>query len=473
MVQPPLAARRAIVADDRGGLQPNVPATVRELPLRFWIALVATGVAAGLGAMAMMAVLRAVQHIAFDYRVGDYVAAVARHGDLWRIVVVGLGGAVAGIGWWVLRQKAGGTGGEPTAAVWTKRPDLSWWRTVASSTLSEVVIGLGGSLGREAAPQHVGAAAGSTFGRRLGLTRDQRVLLVACGAGAGVGAVYNVPLAGALFAAELYLGSLSLVAVVPALVASAIATAVAWTTLPPHVLYRLAPTGFPSASMVVFALVAGPVLGVASAGYVRLIAWASDHRPTGWRLLVEPVAAFTVLGVAAIEYPLLLGNGRDLAQFAFGGTAVLATVAALAALKPVMTALCLRSGASGGLFTPTFSFGAVLGLTLGHLWAMAWPGASLDTYAVIGAGAMIGTAMEAPVAGIAFTLELTGTTTVSLVVVALALAGALLVSRQLVSLSIYSARIAKPTAPPFATDAAPPPASPTSPDRPGEDRQAR
>lgn len=76
------------------------------------------------------------------------------------------------------------------------------------------------------------------------------------------------------------------------------------------------------------------------------------------------------------------------------------------------------------LFTPTFSFGAVQGLTLGHLWAMAWPGASLDTYAVIGAGALIGTAMEAPVAGIAFTVELTGTTTVSLVVVALALAGA-------------------------------------------------
>jgi hypothetical protein len=78
-----------MVTDDRAGLQPNVPATVRELSLRFWLALVATGVAAGLGAMAMMAVLRAVQHLAFDYRVGDYVAAVARHGDLWRIVVVG------------------------------------------------------------------------------------------------------------------------------------------------------------------------------------------------------------------------------------------------------------------------------------------------------------------------------------------------------------------------------------------------
>ncbi|MDA8286398.1 MAG: chloride channel protein [Actinomycetota bacterium] len=125
------------------------------------------------------------------------------------------------------------------------------------------------------------------------------------------------------------------------------------------------------------------------------------------------------------------------------------------------------------LFTPTFSFGAVLGLTLGHLWAMAWPGASLDTYAVIGAGGLIGTAMEAPVAGIAFTVELTGTTTVSLVVVALALAGALLVSRRLVNLSIYSARIAKPTAAPFATDAARPSASPTSPARPSEGQQAR
>jgi H+/Cl- antiporter ClcA len=444
------AGRDGAPSDPRAALQPNISHTLAGLPARFWVALVATGVAAGLGAMAMMALLRAVQHAAFGARLGGYSAAVAAHGDVRRVVVLTVGGAIAGGGWWVLRRRAGGTGGEPTSAVWHKTPDLSLVRTVVSGSLSEVVVGMGASLGREAAPQHIGAASGSWLGRRMGLTTEQCVILVACGAGAGVGAVYNVPLAGALFAAELYLGSFSLVAVVPALVTSAVATVVAWTTLPPHFVYHLARTPFPSASILVFALVAGPVLGLVAAGYVRLIAWASDHQPKSWLLLVEPVVAFAALGLAATEYPLLLGNGRDLAQYALVGGGVLATVAVLAALKPVVSAMCLRSGASGGLFTPTFAFGAVLGLLMGRLWSMAWPVGSPGIAALVGAGAMVGAAMEAPVAGLAFTIELAGTANASIAVLALAVAGATIVARRIEPLSIYSARLTKPKAPPIA-----------------------
>lgn len=438
-----------MAGDPRGEEQPNASAGITDLPVSFWVAAVLTGIAAGLGAMAMMAVLRAVQHAVFAYHHGTFSAAVARRGTVRRMVVVTAGGVVAGVGWWILRRRAGGTGGEPTAAVWQAHPDLSPLRTLASGTLSEVVIGMGGSLGREAAPQHIGAAAGSWLGQRIGLSRHHRVLLVACGAGAGVGAVYNVPLAGALFAAELYLGSLSLATVVPALVTSGIATAVAWTTLPPKFLYHVTPASFPSISTVVFAVVAGPVLGLAAAGYVRLVGWASDHQPRrGW-LLVAPVAAFAVLAAAALEYPLLLGNGRDLAQWALTGGGTLAVVAAVAALKPLVTAGCLGSGASGGLFTPTFSFGAVLGLLFGHLWSMLWPGslstASLSTASVIGAAAVLAAAMEAPIAALVFAIELTGVVNASLMPLAIAVAGAILVSRHIEARSIYSARLPRPS----------------------------
>lgn len=422
-----------------------MPPRAANLSFRFWVALVLTGIGAGLGAMAMMALLRAVEHAVFAYHHGSYSAAAAAHSHLRLVVVLLVGGLVAGLGWWFLREHAGGTGGEPTTAVWEGHGDLSLSRTVASGALSEVVIGMGASLGREAAPQHTGAAFGSWFGHRLGLPAEQRVLLVACGAGAGVGAVYNVPLAGALFAAELYLGSLSLTTVVPALATSTIATAVSWITLPARPVYLVPHLPYPSLSLVMFCLVAGPLIGLTSAGYVRMIGWASDHRPHKLLLIVEPILAFGILGLLAIEYPLLLGNGLDLAQFAFTGKGfVFLTLAALIVLKPLVTSMCLRSGASGGLFTPTFSFGAVLGALLGQAWLLAWPGPGETGFAVVGATAMLAAAMESPLAAVAFTVELTNTVNASMVALVLAVVGAVVVGRRFEMRSIYSARVARP-----------------------------
>jgi chloride channel protein, CIC family len=427
--------------DDRGERQANVGPALGELSPRFWLLTAATGVAAGVGAIVMMAVLRTVQHAAFAYHSGEYSTAAAAHSDVRRVLVVAGGGVIAGIGWWTMRRFLGGTGGSPTAAVWSGRDDISLSRTVLSGGLSEVVIGMGASLGREAAPQHAAAAFGAWISRRFGLPKDQRILLMACGAGAGVGAVYNVPLAGALFAAEVYLGSISLATVAPALLTAAIATAVGWITLPTHAIYHVPPLGQSPVGLLAWALLAAPVLGVAAAAFVKLIGWASDRRPTGRALLVQPPIAFALLGVASIAYPLLLGNGRDLTQFAFTGTGALTTLAVLAALKPVLTAACLRSGASGGLFTPTLSLGAVLGALLGHLWALLVPGGSMSAYALAGAGAVLAAGMRAPIAAVAFTIELTGAVNASLVAILLAVAGAVLVARRIEARSIYSARL--------------------------------
>ncbi len=82
---------------------------------------------------------------------------------------------------------------------------------------SIVIVALGASLGREAAPQQAGAAIASKLSIWAELPDWQRRLLVACGAGAGMAAVYNVPLGGALFALEVLLGTLTLPLVLPAL----------------------------------------------------------------------------------------------------------------------------------------------------------------------------------------------------------------------------------------------------------------
>ncbi len=430
-------------SQQRGLEQANVPPRLADLPLRFWVLVVLTGVAAGLGAMLMMGVLRSVQHLAFGYRSGEYSTAVSKHSDVRLVMVLAIGGLVTGAGLWAIHRLAGENGGEPTEVVWSHTGRLALGWTLVTGVLSEVTVALGGSIGREAAPQRAGAAAGDFLGHRFGLPSNQLNLLIACGAGAGLAAVYDVPFAGALFAMEIYLGTLSLPLLLPALLTSAIATAVSWLTLPDRAVYIVPKLASPTLSLMLFALLLGPFMGVASAGYVRMIAWASDHRPKGRLLLVQSLLVFTALGFVAIAYPLLLGNGVDLAQFAFTGSASLLALLALTILKPVATSACLRSGASGGLFTPTLSFGAVFGALAGHVWLMIWPGPMTASYAMLGAAALLAAAIEAPLTGLAMVIELTRNVTLSAPMV-LAVVGATLISRRLDLRSIYSARLSTP-----------------------------
>lgn len=425
--------------------QPNLGGArlrLTDLPRRFWALLVLTGVGAGLAGIVMMGVLRLVQHGALDYRSGTYSDAAARSGDVRLVSVLALGGLVTGVGLWLM-HRSGGAGDEPIETVWSRSGRLSLPRTAIAGALSEVTVGLGGSLGREAAPQHTGAAAGAFLGSRFGMTAEQTTLLISCGAGAGLAAVYDVPLAGTLFAIEIYLGSISLPIVLPALLSSAIATAVAWLALPSQPLYNIGQLPSPTLSLLAFALLIGPLIGLVSAGFVRMVGWASAHRPSGASLAVWPLVVFTALGLLALEFPLLLGNGHDLAQFAFTSGAGLGLLAVLAALKAVATTACLRSGAAGGLLTPTMSVGAAAGGALGQVWLLLWPGTTGSaSYGVIGMAAMLAAAMQAPATGMVLVLELTRSVDAIMVPMLLAVASATLTMRALESRSIYSARLA-------------------------------
>jgi len=129
-------------------------------------------------------------------------------------------------------------------------------------------------------------------------------------------AAYGVPLGGALFALEVLRGVLALRLILPALLASAIATAVSRSALPNAPTY-LIPAYPISLSIVCWALLGGPIAGLISVGYVRIIAWADRNKPRGWRRFVAPTLALGSLGLISIDFPQVLGNGKDVAQLAF------------------------------------------------------------------------------------------------------------------------------------------------------------
>jgi len=410
----------------------------------FWAMVVLTGIAAGLFGDLMMWVLFSVQHLAFGWRSGSLEAVVARASDARRVGVLLAAGAFGGLAWYLLRRLTPGERTEIDDVVWGEGARLSFRRSLGTSVISEVVIGMGASLGRENAPKLMGGAAASVLAGWARLTPGQRRLLLACGGGAGLAAVYNMPLGGALFTAEIMMGTITLPVALPALACSGIATATAWLYLPRGVTYPGIPAYRLTLPLLAWALLAGPLTGLIASGYIRLIGWVTHHAATGRAAIIAPVGAFGLLGLAGIGYPQLFGNGKDMADSAFLGAGSLGLLLVLAALKPLVTALCLGSGASGGLFTPTLSTGAVLGGAAGIAWSLAWPGSPPGAYAMVGAAAMLGAAMQAPLTGLAVMLELTGGGFAIIIPMLAATLTATVVARYVDGYSIYTARLRAP-----------------------------
>ncbi len=410
---------------------------VASYGVRFWMLVVLVGLGAGLSGAALIELLRLVQHVAWSYHSGDFLDGVQRTSSARRVLVLFIGGVVAGGGVLLLSRFSPG---EVSEAIWLRDARVPFWASIARGVHSIVIVALGASLGREAAPQQAGAAVASALSEWAQLPDWQRRLLVACGAGAGMAAVYNVPLGGALFALEVLLGTLTLPLVLPALATSLIATGVAWIALPTSPTYTI-PTYPVHGQQVVWAVIVGPIAGLAAIGWIRLVALAHSLRLAGWQKLLAPVVVFTALGALAIAYPQLLGNGKPAVQLALAAKLSVALLAVLLVLKPLVTAACLGSGARGGLFTPTLAYGVLLGGLLGEGWAQIWPGAPLGSYAIIGGAAVLSASMQGPLAAVVLLLELTHHADTLMVPILIAVVEATVLARVLGAPSIYSARL--------------------------------
>jgi chloride channel protein, CIC family len=422
--------------------QPNVNSAASDTALmtvKMWVMVILTGIGAGLTSGLLMRLLRLVQHLSFSYSAGDFLTGVRNTSAEHRILVVTLGGVVAGLSLYCLRRITGGSGAEVTGAIWHKQGQFEAAPTIAKSLISIVIVGMGAAIGREAALKDTGATVAGKISDWTSLSLEQRHLLVACGAGAGMAAAYNVPLGGALFAAEVLLGTMSLTNVLAAVITSFVAVAVSWLLLPNVPTFNVAQLSI-TPSLLLWAAVAGPILGAASAVYVRFIGWAETGKPKGYMVILAPIFVFICLGAVSMRFPEILGNGKNVVQEAFGSQFGIGLLCWLLILRPLATAMCLKSGAPGGLFTPTMTFGALLGGLLGEGWSYLAPATSKDSYAIVGAGAMLASASQGPLSSAVFMLELTNHTDALIVPLLIAVAGATLMARKLDVHSIYSIR---------------------------------
>ena len=407
--------------------------------LKFWAAVILTGIGTGISAAALYLLLQWVQHVAWPGE--GTLLQTAANASFSRHVLILLGaGVFTGLGWLLLSGLSSGNGIDINAAIWFSAGRLPAIRTLGSAVLSIVLVGMGVSLGREGAPKQAGAVFGNWLADGAKLSDEQRRLLVACGAGAGMAAAYGVPLGGALFSLEVLRGVLALRLVLPALLASTVGSLVAWTVVPNEPLY-IFPAYAMSVSVVVWSLVMGPLTGLLSVGYVRAVAWADRHKPTGWRRLIAPLIVMSIFGAVSFWFPQILGNGQPVSELAFKGDVEPWILLCVLMLKPLAIVMSIRSGAPGGLFTPSLTVGAMFGGLLGCGWSLVWPGPPAGLYSVLGAAAMLAATTQGPVSTVVLMFELTGHDRSLVAPMLLAVTTATLVARIIEPRSIYDAKL--------------------------------
>jgi H+/Cl- antiporter ClcA len=359
-----------------------VPVSRRNVD--FLCAVVIVGLLAGVAGLSTTLLLRFVEHLTYHYTFGSLLDGITGSSPVRRALGPMLGGALAGLGWWILRSK---TIVPPLSAAIASPEPMRLVPFGIDAALQVVVVGSGASLGREGAPRQFAAALGDLGTRWLKrLSPRDREILLACAAGAGLGAVYGVPLGGALFTARIMLKTWHPRAMGAALITSSLAVAVAslithsqpnlnWPNL--HLSYRL----------IGYALALAPLTLVVGLTFNRLMAAAHRAALTrSWLLIPAIAGAGLLIGVCSHWWPELPGNGRSILTATVASGMTLATATAVLVLKPLLTAVFLRAGAAGGMLTPALATGAAAG-TLFVLTINAATGAHYHVPAISLAGA--------------------------------------------------------------------------------------
>ena len=342
------------------------------------------------------------------------------------------------------------------------RPRVAFVKVLASA----LCIGTGGSVGREGPIVQIGAALGSLAGQMFNLSPRHLTILVAAGAGAGISATFNAPLAGVMFASEIILGSFAVESLAPIVVACVLAQVIHvqasgegwwpafgelkyqflgdWGQLPSYIMFGML-CGLVAVSFTKMlyrfediaeqklkswwqrALLLGLVVGIVGVGYELVlprVAPAVDRQ-------VKTPALFGV-GYDVVHRALRMQNElkpvelQDTSQTAAreDGAPVNEEIALdkrrmrvqlfwflpLIFLKPILTSLTLAGGGSGGIFAPSLFLGASLGTSFGLICNLLFPqfSANPGVYAIVGMGAVVAGTTHGLLSAILIVYEMTG-----------------------------------------------------------------
>ncbi|HWS06058.1 MAG TPA: chloride channel protein [Burkholderiaceae bacterium] len=416
-----------------------------------WRHLVVAAVVGALGALAVAAfrqALFALEAVLVGAGGGHLVAAASALPAEARVLAPALGGMAAGLLLWLAERgrdlpaeaQVSQHRGDYIEAVVIGTGRLDLRAGLLKVAASMLVVSTGGAVGREGAMVLLAAMLASMLGRALGRATDLR-LVVSCGAAAGLAAAYHAPLAGAVFVAEILVGSLALAQLGPVVVAAVMAFGVSVWLGERSVLFPVAALTPPGPAQVVWLLVLSLLGGAFGAGLLR---WLRLTRALFLGSRLPLPAAFAlgglVVGLLSLWRPEVWGNGYSSIEQQLSNPAAWSVVALVLVLKLLAIGATTGSGAPGGVFTPTLFVGAAIGaLAAAALAGMGASAAPEPVYAVVGMAVLLASTTHAPVMSALMVFEMTGQYAL-LPVLLPACVLAALVSRRLEPLSVYGLR---------------------------------
>ena len=362
-----------------------------------------------------------------------------------RLLFPTLGGLGAGLLLWLAGRKKTSTASDYMEAVSIGDGRMSLRQGVLRSMSSLCTVASGGAIGREGPMIHLSSLAASLFGRFIYIAPERLRLLVACGAAAGVAAAYGAPLAGAIFVAEIVLGSMSIQTLGPLLVASATANITMRMsdhyTAPYEMFGMSSVVGWEIATFVLLGL----LIGVVAPGFLKLLNLTKQlFVRSGLPLIARLTVGGFILGLLLIMIPDVAGNGYSVVSSFLHEPWTWYAVVAMLFAKVLATTITVGSGAIGGVFTPALFVGAAFGTLFGQVvhWVLPAHGIETYVYTLVGMGAFLGAATSAPLMAILMLFEMTLSYQL---VLPLILAGvtAYFMSRTLAEVAMYDVTLAR------------------------------
>ncbi len=382
-------------------------ARLQSLPYgwRLILATFALGIGTGLVGMACHYLLEGVQVLAFGQERSDLLQQFQEAGGLRRFLVLGVTGVLAAGFWYILQRRYKILSIRRQIDLVGER-DPAPLAHILHASMQVAIVGAGASVGKEGAPREVGALLAGRLGKVLSLTIKERRVLIACGAGAGLAAVYQVPFASSLFVFETLVLAYHWKNFVLVLSSTYLATWVAQPIVGHGAIYHMSPVHWSASSLFQAVIVALLVTPLALA-FRFLANRASRERRKDWTILLALPVAFMVLAAIVAFYPIFMGNGQVLAQALLSGQPF-SNLALALAVKGLLVYLLLRNGAYGGTLTPSFALGIGSGYLATLLLTVV--GIQMDPALgmLLGATVFLGTTLQAPLTGIALSLGFTG-----------------------------------------------------------------
>ncbi len=376
----------------------------RKIPYNFrlFLAVILQGIVTGLSGIVLHYLLEMVETLAFgqsEHHSGFLTDGVSSSRIGLSLIIVGIASSLV---WYFLQKGSKIFSIKAQMKDETSQYKLHFLRQLFHSIWQIIAVGGGAPIGKEAAPREIGTLFAGPIGKICFLSKKDQTFLLACGAGAGLAAVYQVPLTSVFFVFETLGIALSIKRFVLVGLTNYVSTYIAGWVISDQALYQIPAISWSLKEMWIIPLL---LLFLTPLAWLfgRLSKEVSSNRIKDKRILLTLPSTFLFLAGLASSFPHLLGNGRMMAQEVLNGSNG-KTVLLLFILKAIVVLIILWAGAYGGTLTPSFALGMAGAALLGMILGLD----SQPTTLLLGSVCFLSVTLRAPISATGLVIGFTG-----------------------------------------------------------------